>query len=157
MLGKRRDMTYKEQITTDLKTALLGGDKERVEVLRGLKSAILYEEVARGLRDDGLPEEDIQRILAKESKKRQESADLYIQGGSQERADSELAEKAIIDTYLPAQLGEDDVRKLVDEVSAELGGLSKQTMGAAIAAVKQKSGGAADGALVARLVKELIG
>ncbi len=149
-------MNFKEQIDKDLKTALLGGDKERASVLRSIKSAILYEEVAKGVRGDGLPDDEILRILNKEAKKRQESADLYIQGGNQEKADAELAEKVVIETYLPAQLGEDEVRSLVDEVSAEQGGISKQTMGAAIAAVKVKSGGAADGALVARLVKERI-
>lgn len=150
-------MTFKEQITQDLKASMLAGDTERTSVLRALKSAILYEEVAKGIRNDGLPEADIQRILNKESKKRQESADLYIKGGNQERADAELAEKAIIDGYLPEQLSEADIAKLVDDYAAEQGGITKETMGAAIAAVKEKSGGSADGALVARLVREKIG
>ncbi len=149
-------MDFKQQIDKDLKTALLGGDKERASVLRGIKSAILYEEVAKGARDDGLPNDEILRILNKEAKKRQESADLYVSGGNQEKADAELSEKAIIETYLPAQLSEDEVRRLVDQVADEQGEITKQTMGQVIAAVKEKSGGAADGALVARLVKERV-
>lgn len=144
----------KDQIEKDLKAALLAGDKERASTLRGLKSAILYEEVAKGLREEGLAEEEVIRILQKEAKKRQESADLYVSGGNQERADAELSEKAIIEAYLPAQLSEAEISQLVDQVAAEQGGLTKQTMGAAIAAVKEKSGGTADGATVARLVKE---
>jgi uncharacterized protein YqeY len=93
--------------------------------------------------------------LTREAKKRQESADLFVRGGNQEKADAELSEKKIIEEYLPAQLSEDDIAKLVDEVVAESGGqtITKETMGATIAAVKAKSGGAADGATVARLVK----
>lgn len=147
-------MSFKEKIDQDLKAALLSGDKERASVLRGIKSAVLYEEVAKGARDEGLADEEVLRILGKEAKKRQESADLYVKGGSQEKADAELAEKKIIEEYLPAQLSEDDITKLIDEVTAENGPVTKETMGATIAAVKQKSGGAADGATVARLVKE---
>ncbi len=135
---------------------MLSADKESTSVLRSLKSAILYEEVAKGVRDTGLPEDDVLRILSKEAKKRQESADLYVQGGNQDRADAELAEKKIIEQYLPAQLSEDDIRALIDAVVAEQGPVSKETMGATIAAVKQKSEGAADGAVIARLVKDRI-
>ncbi|HSH18761.1 MAG TPA: GatB/YqeY domain-containing protein [Candidatus Saccharimonadales bacterium] len=149
-------MHLKEKINQDLKTAMLSGDKDKVSVLRGLKSAILNEEVAKGAREDGLPDDEVQRILSKEAKKRQESADLFAQGGNQEKADAELAEKQIIEQYLPAQLGEADVSKLIDGIVAENGPVTKETMGATIAAVKAQSGGAADGALTARLVKERI-
>ena len=147
-------MTIKEKLEQDLKAALLGGDKERASVLRGLKSAILYEEVAQGARDSGLPDDKVQAILAKEAKKRQESADAYQKGGNEDRAAAELAEKGIIATYLPKQLSELETKQLIDEVAAEQGGVSKETMGAIIAGVKQRAGGAADGATVARLVKE---
>jgi uncharacterized protein YqeY len=147
-------MNLKEKLDADLKTAMLAGDKERTSVLRGLKSAVLYEEVAKGVRDSGLPDDQILPIFQKEAKKRQESADLYTQGGNQEKADAELSEKKIIEEYLPAALGEDEISKLIDEVVAENGPVSKETMGATIAGVKAKSGGAADGATVARLVRD---
>lgn len=149
-------MNFKEKIDQDLKAALLSGDKERASVLRGIKSAVLYEEVAKGIREVGLPDDEVLRILNKEAKKRQESADLYIRGGNQEKADAELSEKKIIEEYLPEQLSEDDINKLIDEIVAENGPVTKETMGATIAAVKQKSAGAADGALTARLVRERI-
>lgn len=147
-------MNLKERIDQDLRAAMLSGDKERTSILRGLKSAVLYEEVAKGVRDSGLPDPEVMRILSKEAKKRQESADLYTKGGNQEKANAELSEKKIIEEYLPAQLSEDDVKKLVDEEVVENGPVTKETMGATIAAVKAKSGGAVDGATVARLVKE---
>lgn len=143
-----------EQIERDLKSALLAGDKTTAETLRNLKSAILNEAISQNARDTGLPDEQIQKILAKESKKRQEAADLYTQGGSQERADAELAEKAIIDGYLPEQLSQADVAKLVQQEIAAAGSPTMQDMGKIIGAVKAKTGGQADGALIAKLVKE---
>lgn len=133
---------------------MLAGDAPRVECLRGLKSAILYAEVATGKRDEGLNDGEIEALFAKEAKKRQESADLYMQGGSQERADKELAEKVIIEQYLPQQLSAQEIESVVDEVIAELGDTGAQAMGRVIGEVKKRCGNAADGGVVARLVKE---
>lgn len=143
-----------EQIDKDLKEAMLAGEKAKAETLRGIKSALLNEAIAAGARDSGLSDEQIQKILARESKKRQEAADLYKQGGAAERAAKELAEKVIIDTYLPEQMSEDQVAKLVDEEIARLPGASAQQMGQIIGAVRGRAAGQADGALIARLVKE---
>lgn len=144
----------KQQIDQDLKQAMLSGDKELATVLRGLKSSILYAEVAEGKREEGLNDEAIVTLLQKEAKKRQESVDLYRQGGDEERASKEEQEKAIIAKYLPAQLSEDEVKTLVGAEVAKLENPSLQQMGQVIGAVKQASKGSADGALIARLVKE---
>ncbi len=147
-------MSIKERIDQDLKAAMLSGDKTLTTTLRGLKSAILYVEVAKGSRDDGLSDDEIIQTLGKEAKKRQESADLYTQGGNQEKAEAELAEKKAIEQYLPAQIGEDEIATLVDEAIASTGASGMQAMGQVIGAVKQKAGASADGAIIARLVKE---
>lgn len=144
----------KQQIEQDLKTALLAGDKDRALVLRSLKSAILYVEVAKGARDSGLPDEEVAAILAKEAKKRQESADLYKQGGDEARAAAELAEKAIIDAYLPKQLSDEELIQIIETVIANLGASGPQAMGQIIGAVKKQTAGTADGAKIAQLVKE---
>jgi len=146
-------MSLKNQIDADIKVAMLAGEKTLVTTLRGLKSAILNVEVAKGLRETGLPDSEITDILAKEAKKRQESADMYIQGNSKERADAELQEKAIIERYLPKQLSEQEIQQIINEVTAELG-TSMQQMGQIIGAVKAKTSGSADGAIIAKLVKE---
>jgi uncharacterized protein YqeY len=143
-----------EQIEKDLKQALLAGDKPKAETLRGVKSALLNEMISQGARDSGLSYEQDQKILARESKKRQEAADLYKRGGSQERADAELAEKAIIDAYLPEQMSEEEIAKIVDEEIAKAGQVSLQDMGRIIGAVRDRTAGQADGSLIARLVKE---
>ena len=144
----------KQRIDQDLKQALLGGDKVLATTLRGLKSVILYAEVAKGVRDSGLPDDEIVTLLAKEAKKRQESADLYRQGGSEERAAAELAEKKAIEQYLPAQLSDEELGQAIDGVIAGLGASGQQAMGQVIGAVKQTVGSQADGSRIAQMVKE---
>lgn len=143
-----------QQLEQDIKAALLSGDKTRATTLRGLKAALLNVKVATGKRDSGLTDEEVLPILSKESKKRQESADLYVQGGDQTRADAELAEKAIIDAYLPAQLSEAEVAVLVDEAIKQTGASGQAGLGQVIGQVKAKTGATADGAVIARLAKE---
>lgn len=143
-----------DKMEGDLKAALLEGDKVKVETLRGLKSAILNETIAQGAKDTGLGDEEIQKVLAKESKKRQEAADLYRQGGSNERAEAELAEKAIIYTYLPEQADEATVQAAVEEEIAKLESPQMSDMGKIIGAVRAKLGAGADSATIARLAKQ---
>jgi uncharacterized protein YqeY len=143
-----------QQIEQDLKTALLGGDGLRVTTLRGLKAVLLNAKVATGKRETGLSDEEVLPYLTKQSKQRQESADMYVQGGDQARADSELAEKAIIDAYLPEQLSEAEIAKLVDEAIAQTGAEGQAAMGQVIGQVKKQAGAAADGAVIARVAKE---
>jgi uncharacterized protein YqeY len=144
----------KQQLEQDLKKALLGGDRERTTILRGLKSVILYAEVEKGLREEGLDDAAIIVLFAKEAKKRQESADLYVKGGDQARADAELHEKTVIEEYLPKQLSDEELAKIVDEVIAGLSASGPQAMGQAIGQVKQKTEGQADGGRIAQMVKE---
>ena len=144
----------KQKLQDDVKAAMLAGDSLRLETLRGLKSVILYAEVAAGKREEGLTDDEILALFSKEAKKRQESAELYIQGGAQEKADKELAEKAIIEAYLPAQLGEAELAAIIDEVLNEVKPAGLQQMGQVIGQVKSKVGNTADGSLIAKLVKE---
>lgn len=143
-----------EKIEGDLKSALLAGEKAKVETLRGLKSAILNETIALGVKDSGLNEEQLQKVLARESKKRVEAAELYKKGGNTERADSELAEKAVIDVYLPEQIGESQIASAVAAEIDRLESPSMADMGQVIGAVKAKLGAGAAGATIARLAKQ---
>jgi uncharacterized protein YqeY len=147
----------KQQLEQDLKTALLAGDKERATTLRSLKSVILYAEVAEGSRDKGLNDEAIVALFSKEAKKRQESADLFVKGGAEDRAAAELAEKAIIEGYLPKQLSDEELTTIIDSTIAESGLSGPQAMGQVIGQVKQKTAGQADGGRIASLVKERLG
>lgn len=144
----------KQQLNDDVKAAMLAGDVARLETLRGLKSAILYAEVAAGKREEGLSDDEIQALFVREAKKRQESADLYEQGGAPDKAKKELTEKALIETYLPAQLDEADLRVIIDEIMDHVKPAGVQQMGQVIGQVKAKVGNTVDGALIAQIVKE---
>jgi uncharacterized protein len=148
-------MAIRQQIDDDIKAAMLAGDSLRVDTLRGLKSVVLYADVAAKKRETGgISDEEILSLLAKEAKKRQESADLYVTGGSQERADKEMTEKALIESYLPVQLDDDEIRAIIHQVVIEQDAKDLQAMGKVISAVKSKVGSTADGARIAQLVKE---
>lgn len=147
-------MSIKERINSDLKTALLANDKPTTTTLRGLKSVILDAEIAAGKRDSGLTDDEVMQLLAKEVKKRRESIELYEQAGAEDKAAVEQAEITCIEHYLPAQMSEADLSKLIDDVVSDMGDVSMQQMGQVIGQVKAKAGPTADGALVARLVKE---
>src|SRR3989344_3759503 len=114
-----------QKLERDLKAAMLAGDKTRSEVIKGLKNALQYEAVAQNSPDRTLSEEQAQKVLAREAKKRQEAADLYKQGSSTERAQQELAEKKIIEQYLPEQMTE---AQQVELVKAAVAAASAPTM-----------------------------
>ncbi|MGV9002332.1 MAG: GatB/YqeY domain-containing protein [Candidatus Saccharimonadaceae bacterium] len=149
-------MALKSQIETDLKTALLGGDRFRTEVLRGLKAVVLNEEVAKGQRDEGLSDAVIEQLLAREVKKRLDSAQQYEAANRPELVEAERNEAKVIEGYLPEQLSEADIKKAVDETIAALGVSGPQAMGQVIGAVKGKLGNTADGSTIARLTKEAL-
>ncbi len=147
-------MGLKAQLDADLKNALLSGERFEANTLRGLKAAVLNEEVSQGKRDEGLADSEIEKIIAKEVKKRNESIKIYTEAGRQELVDEETKEAEILSRYLPTQLSEEEIKKVIDEVIAELGASGPQAMGQVIGAVKAKLGNAADGSLIARIVKE---
>lgn len=146
-------MSLLERIDQDLKQALLQGKKEDVTTYRGLKSVIQNEAITKRAKNAELTEDDIVNILTKEAKKRQESADLFVQGGAQERADNELREKVLIEGYLPKQMDDAELETLVEEVIAGMGQVTPAQMGQIIGAVKAKAGSTADGGRIATIVK----
>jgi uncharacterized protein YqeY len=149
-------MALKEQINNDLKTALLSGNRFAGEVLRGLKATILDEEISQKKRDEGLNDEAIEQLVAREIKKRNESAVIYDGANRPELASDERAEAKVLSAYLPEQLSEDDVLVIVKRVISDMGVTSPSAMGQVIGAVKKKLGNTADGATIAKLVKNAL-
>lgn len=147
-------MALAETIQNDLKAALLSGDRFKGDVLRGLKAAILNEEVALGKRDVGLSDDEIEKIVAREVKKRQESVRLYDENGRPELAATEKEEIAVLETYLPKQLSEAEIAEIVTATIDEMGATGAQSMGLVIKAVKDKVGNTADGGTIAKIVKD---
>lgn len=149
-------MALKSRVDNDLKTALLGGDRFLADTLRGLKAVILNEEVAQGKRDAGLDDATIEKLIAREVKKRLDSVEQYRAADRPELADSEQKEAEVLQAYLPAQLSEADIKKIIEETIAVMGVSDPAGMGQVIGAVKGKLGNTADGSTIARLVKEAL-
>ena len=152
-------MTLKDTIQNDMKAALLSGesgDRFVGDTLRNLKAAILDEEVKQNKREEGLSDEDVEKIVAREVKKRNESMAVYEQNGRPELAETERKEAEVLAKYLPEQLSEDEIRKVVTAKVAELGVSGPQAMGQVIGALKQQLGNTADGATLAKIVKETL-
>lgn len=146
----------RETLSARLPEALKKHDEFAAMVIRGALSALQNKEIE--LRGEGkdMTERDVIDVLRKEIKKRKDAAALFRSGNRPELAEKELREAAFIDALLPAQLGEDRVRALVDAVVAARGAVTQKDMGGIIKEVAAQANGMADGALVARLVKEKI-
>lgn len=149
-------MALKSQIDIDLKAALLGGDRFRGEVLRGLKAAILNEEVAKNLREDGLGDEAIEQLIGREIKKRNDSATQYDAAERPELSETERKEAAILAEYQAEQMSEADIQAVVIRVIQEQAATTMAQMGQVIGAVKKELGNSADGSIIARLVKDTL-
>ncbi|MDN5276016.1 MAG: putative GatB/YqeY [Candidatus Saccharibacteria bacterium] len=149
-------MALKAQLDNDIKAALLSGDRFVTETLRGLKAAVLNEEVAAGLREDGIGDEAFEKIVAREIKKRNESALTYDGADRTDLAETERAEADILSRYLPEQVTEEVIQQTVQRIVAELGVSGPAAMGQVIGAVKKELGNSADGATVAKIVKDAL-
>jgi uncharacterized protein len=149
-------MELKNKINADLKSAMLSKNADVVSVLRGLKSVILEEEIKQRARDKGLEDATIVRLLQKESKKRLDSAEIYKKAGDEARKGAELSEKAIIDSYLPAQISDEELFLAVEEVVKETGATTMKDMGTVIKLVQQKTNNEADNSRIAGAVKEIL-
>jgi hypothetical protein len=147
-------MTVKEQINQDIKSSMLAGDKILTTTLRGIKSAILNAEIAKNSRESGLNEEEIIAILQKEAKKRQESYELYERGGNADRARAELAEKTVIESYLPEQMNDAELEELVESAITTVGASQMKDMGLVIAEAKRLADNKANGSRIATAVKK---
>lgn len=151
------DNALKSRINDDLKTAMLAQDKRLVSILRSLKSAVLYKEVADSKRDEGLSEEEMVLVLKKEKKSRQDALAMYQSANETERADEEQYQIGVIENYLPEEMLETDIERLVSTIMSEQGidNPTPKDMGRIIGAVKGQAPNA-DGALVAKVVKRTI-
>lgn len=147
-------MSLKQTIQDDFKAALLSGDRFRGEVLNAIKSAVLYEEIASKKREAGLSDAEIENVIAREVKKRKESASIYLENNLKEAADQELKEAAIMEEYLPEKISEAELIKKIDDKIKELEVSDIKGMGKVIGALKSELGSAVDGKLLSDKVKE---
>lgn len=142
-----------DQILTDLKNAQLSRDEVKVSTLRLLLSEIRNGEIAKG---QPLSDEDIISIISREVKKRKEAAAGFRTGGREEPALKEEAESKVLESYLPAQISNEELTKIISETINEMGASGVTDMGRVIGAVMAKVKGQADGETVSALVKEVL-
>lgn len=144
-----------DQLQADLKNAQLVRDEVKVSTLRLLLSEVKNKEIEkRGSPAGGLSDEDIISIIQREVKKRKEAAVGFRSGGREESAVKEELESKVLEAYLPAQLSNEELTKLVEDTISEIGVTSLQDMGKIIRLVMDKSAGRADGGTVSTLVRE---
>ena len=141
----------KDQIRADLKEAMKAKEKERTGTIRMLLAAIQTAETEGSKHEVDDPE--IQKIIAREIKKRRESADIYKTNGRDDLAEAELAEAGILEVYQPKQLDDQELAKLIDEAIAETGAESMAQMGQVMKTATAKAAGRADGKRLSEAVK----
>jgi len=144
----------KAQLKEELKQSMLARDAEKTSTLRMIVSALGYYEIEKGGAGYEATEEDIEAVLQKQAKQRRDSIEQFKAGGRDELVEKETNELKIIESYLPQQMSEDEVKQLVDEAVATTGASSPSDMGKVMGALMPKVKGKADGSLVSRLVKE---
>jgi uncharacterized protein len=144
----------KQQLQEELKQSMLAKDALKTSTLRMLLSAINYAEIQKGGAGYEATDEDVQAVIQKEAKQRRDSIEAFEAGGRQEMAEKEKQELAILQVYLPEQLGEEEIRKLIEEAIAMTGASSMQDIGKVMGALMPKVKGKADGNLVNKIVRE---
>ncbi len=147
-------MSLQDQIQSDLTAAMKARDKRRISALRMIVAAMKNAAVEDGRGPQGqLPDEVVERILAKEVKNRREAADAFRERGREDKAAEEEADADVYAEYLPEPLSDDELITIVEETIDEVGAEGPQDMGQVMGAVMPKVGNRADGQRVSALVK----
>jgi uncharacterized protein YqeY len=153
----------RDRINEDVKTAMKGGDKRRLSTLRLINAAIKDRDLAVGIDDKGqmtgrdrITDQEILIVLQKMVKQRRESIETYERAGRKDLADQEAAEIAVIEDYLPKQMGDSEMKDAVAELIKELGASGLKDMGRTMAALKERYAGRMDFAKASAVVKELL-
>ena len=145
-------MGLKETLQNDRTESMRSGDKVALGTIRMVLTAITNEEVA-GKEARTLSEDEIITVLSREGKKRREAAEEFAKAGREDKAAEERAEGEVIAKYLPAQLSEDDIKKMISAAITSTGAAGPADMGKVMGAIKPQIAGKADGSIVSSLVK----
>ena len=150
-------MKIEQKINESIKDSMKKKDNLRLDSLRAIKSAILIEKTKSGSKDH-IDESIVLKILQKMVKQRNDSAKIYFDQSRKELAEVELSQANIISEFLPTQLSESDLSKMIDKVIEEVGANSMKDIGIVISKVNEKASGQAEGRVIAEIVKKkLIG
>ena len=144
-----------EQVSGDIKTAMLARDKVALEAIRGIKKEFLEAKTAKG-GDGTLPDDQAVKIMQKMVKQRKESAQIYVDQNRPELAENELAEAAVIERYLPQQMSDSELETAVAAIVAQLGASGPQDLGKVMGVATKQLAGKTEGRLISEKVKALL-
>lgn len=147
-------MTFEQRITEEMKAAMKAGDKVRLDTIRSIRAAIL--EFQKSGIDREMNDDDAQKILINQAKKRKDAAEIYSGANRQDLADKELAELKVIEEFLPKQLTEDEIREFIKAFIAKVGAEGMKDMGKVMGPAMKELSGKADGNSVQKIVRELL-
>ncbi|MCU0447681.1 MAG: GatB/YqeY domain-containing protein [Microscillaceae bacterium] len=148
-------MSLKTKIDEDIKKAMLAQEKDKLRALRAIKSLILLEETKEG-RTGELTNADEIGLLSKAAKQRRDSIEIFQQQNRQDLAQKEIDELTVIETYLPKQLSEDELKAKLQAIITRLGAATPQDMGKVMGVATKELAGQADGKVVSQMVKTLL-
>jgi uncharacterized protein YqeY len=148
-------MSLKQNIESEIKSAMIAKDKTRLSALRAIKSLILLEETKSGAKAE-ITEEDELKILTKAAKQRKDSAEIYEQQGRADLLEVEMAELAIIQEFLPKAMTEEEITAAIKAIIAQTGASSPKDMGKVMGVASKELAGKADGKVIAEKVKALL-
>ncbi|MBB6327070.1 hypothetical protein FHS59_002698 [Algoriphagus iocasae] len=148
-------MSLKQKIDSEIKSAMIAKDKDRLRALRAVKSLILLEETKGGAASE-LSEDDEMKILTKAAKQRKDSADIYQQQNREDLYAVEMAELAIIQEFLPKALTDEEITASISEIIAQTGASGPKDMGKVMGVASKQLAGKADGKAIADKVKSLL-
>lgn len=145
-------MGLQQQVMEQMKAAMKSKDKVALESLRAIKSALLLAQTETGSSEE-MSEDDEVKLVQKLVKQRKDSAAIFIQQGRQDLADPELAQVAVIEQFLPEQLSEDEIEKVVVQIIEATGASSMKDMGKVMGMASKQLAGQADGKTISTIVK----
>ena len=148
-------MTLFEQVSEDIKKAMLAKDKVALDALRGIKKEFLEAKTAKG-GDGELHDDKALQILQKMVKQRKESAEMFTNAGRAELAADEMAQCKVIEQYLPAMLSEEELTVMLREIIAQVGATGPQDMGKVMGVATKQLAGKAEGKAINLKVRELL-
>lgn len=147
-------MGLKEQINEDIKSAMRAKEREKLEALRAVKAAIIVAETESANAE--VDEAAGAKIIQKLHKQRKDAANLYVEQGRQDLADTELAQANVIEVYLPKQLTTEELETAVKAIIATTGASSMKDMGKVMGIASKQLAGKADGSVISGIVKQLL-
>lgn len=146
-------MNVEEKINSEIKAAMLAKNAKRLEALRAIKSVVLLLKTS----PEGLTEDSVSKALQKEVKKRKESADIYKSQNRPDLEEVELEQAAVMEEYLPKQMGEEEIKAELTKIIASVGATGPGDVGKVMGAASKAFAGKADNKIVSGLVKQMLG